>query len=132
MRKLLTKPLIGSFSATAGAVSGTNVYTTQFQPIDSFESYGIQIVWTGTPVATVTIEISMDPVPQLGYSAGNSLPQPVNFDTASSSSVNTSGSTIITYDNIRTNATWIRLKWTNTSGSGTVTSINLVAKGSDV
>lgn len=132
MRKLLSKSLLENFSATAGAVSGSNVYTTEFIPINSFESYGIQIAWTDTPVAIVSIEMSLDPVPPLGYSSGNSMPQPVVFDTAASSSASTVGTSIITYDNIRTNANWIRLKWTNSSDTGTVTSIQLVAKGSMV
>lgn len=128
MRKKLQKDLSSSITA----VSSTTVYTTPFIPIDSLESYGFQIAYSGSPVATVSLEISMDPVPQNNASPGVTPPQPTNYDTAAGSSVSTSGINIITYDNIRTNANWVRLKWTNASSTGTVTSIQLSAKGSDV
>ncbi len=132
MRRNLQRTMLDTFTAPAGVVAGTNVYTTQFQPIDTHISGMIQLAWTGTPVATVTLEISADPVPALGYSSGNKLPQPIVFDTLSGSSQSTSGTNVLTYEILHTDANWIRVKWTNVSGSGVVTSINLVAKGVSV
>jgi len=132
MRKLLQRTMLDTFSAPSGVVTGVAVYTTQFQPIDSFESCMIQLAWTGSPTATVSLEISADAVPPLGYSSGSSLPQPVVFDTLSGSAQSTTGTNVITYEVLHTDAQWIRVKWTNASGAGVVTSIRLVAKGSMV
>lgn len=129
----LQKNLLPSFEssgATDGVVAGTNVYTTQFNPIDSFLSYMIQIAYTGLPVAVVTLEFSADPVPPLGFSLPNSLPQPTVFDVVPGTAQSTTGTQVISYDVVHTDANWVRLKWTNASSTGVVTSINLVAKGS--
>ncbi len=127
----LQKPLLETFTAEDGIVAGTDVYYTQFTPIDSFTSYMMQIAWEGDPVATVELEFSADPVPaNMGYSVPNSLPQPVLFDTVPGTTQTTVDTNIISYDVLKTSANWIRLKWTNESGAGVVVSIQLVAKGS--
>lgn len=130
MRKYLQRNIKGSL----GAVSSTTTYTSAWQTMDYFQTYGIQVVWTGTPTATVSILVSMDPVPPLGtytgVAGGPSTPQPVNYDTATGSAITTVGSNIITYDNVQTAANWVAVQWVNASGTGTITSINLVAKGS--
>lgn len=126
----LQKPLLSTFTAEDGVVAGTNVYYTQFTPIDSFTSYMMQIAWEGEPEATVELEFSADPVPPLGYSVPNSLPQPIFFDTVPGTTQTTVDTNIISYDVVRTSANWVRLKWTNLSGAGVVVSIQLVAKGS--
>lgn len=126
MRKYLQRNLI----AAPIAVSSTTTYTSQWQVMDSFQSYGIQVVWTGTPTASVSLEVSMDPIPSLETFATASAEAPTNSDTVAGSTVAASGINIITYDNIETSANWVRVKWINASGTGTITSVNLVAKGS--
>lgn len=130
MRKYLQRNIKGSL----GAVSSTTTYTSAWQTMDYFQTYGIQIAWTGTPVATVSLLVSMDPVPPLGtftgVAGGPSTPQPVNIDVVTGSAISTSGIPIITYDNLQTAANWIAVQWVNASGTGTINSINLVAKGS--
>lgn len=133
MRKGLSKSMLGSL----GAVSSTTTYSTIFQPVDSFNSYMIQIVWSGSPTATVYLDISADPVPSLAYDAVlDSFPQPTNFDRTLLTGVSTSGVSIITFDisgsDNGSGANWVRLSWVNASGTGTITSINFVGKGAMV
>ena len=128
MRKSLQKSMLGSL----GAVSSTTTYTTAAVPMDAFNGYMIQIVWSGTPTATITLEVSADPIPDLnyGFSGTAALPQPTNYDTVASSSASTTGILIKTYDVTATAGNWVRLKWVNASGTGTITSINFAGKGS--
>lgn len=126
MRKLLTTSILG----TLGAVSSTTTYTTNFIPVDSFNGYMIQIVWTGSPVATISLLESADLVPSAWYDAVlDTVPQPTHSDTVVGSAKSTTGINILTYNVNPTNATWVALKWVNASSSGTITSIQLVAKG---
>lgn len=128
----MRKSLQRSIKGTLGAVSGTTVYTSAWQPIDSFQSYMIQIVWTGTPTATVVLLVSADPVPALETFRPITVAAPTNYDVAANSSTTTAGKTILTYDCIATAANWVGVQWTNASGTGTIQSVNLVAKGSQV
>jgi len=132
---VLQKDLLPSFitsGAVGGAVSGTSVYTSQFQPIESFTSYMIQLAWTGSPDATVTLEFSADPVPPLGYSVPQSLPQPLIYDVVPNTTQSTVGINVISYDVVHTCANWVRVKWTNISGSGVVISMRAAVKGSQI
>jgi len=133
MRKVLSSNLLGSL----GAVTGSNTYLSNWQPIDSFEHYMVQIVFTGTPTATVALVVSADPVP--GHLTPPSENAPVNYDFVSNSQLSTasvsigpSGNYIVTYDVLTSSGNWIAVRWANASGSGTITSINFVGKGSQV
>lgn len=126
MRHAINRSLLGSL----GAVSGTTTYTTIFTPIHSFNSYMIQIAYTGTPTATVTLEVSADTTGNSWYdSTSGTMPQPVVFDTVANSSKSTASVNVLTYDTTASAGNWVRLKWVNASGTGTITSINFVAKG---
>lgn len=95
--------------------------------MDAFDSYMIQIAWTGTPVANVSLLISADHIDDI--IAGQ---QPVVSDIVASSTISTSGKSVITYEVVKTSANWVAVQWANSSGSGTISSINLVAKGAMV
>lgn len=126
MKKYLQRSLKGSL----GAVSSTTTYRSLYQPIDSFEKYMIQIVWTGTPTATVTLQVSADPILPLESYSTLDAAAPVNVDTVSSSSSSTVGVNILTYEVLGSSGNWIGVKWVNASGTGTITAINFVGKGS--
>ncbi len=133
MRKVLSHSLLGSL----GAVSGSTIYRSTWQPIDSFDHYMVQVVWTGTPTAQVSLLVSADPVSS-GYVAQD-VAAPKNYDIQQSSTVNTttvplspSGQYIITYDVTVTSGNWAAVQWVNGSGSGTITAINFVGKGAQV
>lgn len=128
MKKYIQRNL----APTSIAVSGTNTYTSLWQTVDSFNTYGIQINWSGTPAAVVNILTSMDPIPDLFTFEPMSSAAPQHYDVSTGSSISTSGINVITYDNVSTAANWIAVQWVNSSGTGTITSINLVAKGAQV
>lgn len=126
MKKYLQRNLKGSLST----VTGTNTYRSLWQTIDSFEKYMIQIAYTGAPSGTVTLSVSADPIPSLETFPNQDAVAPVNFDTVTNSSTSTDGKNIITYEVLATAGNWISVQWANTSGTGTITSINFVGKGS--
>lgn len=125
MKKYLQRSIKGSL----GAVSGTNTYTSVFQPIDSFEKYMIQIAWTGTPTANITLLVSADPVPSL-QTIDLATYVPTVTDTVLNSTQATAGINVVTYEITATSGNWVALKWVNASGTGTITSVNFVGKGS--
>lgn len=134
MRKHLSRSLLGSL----GAVVGPSLHKSLWQPIDSFESYIVQVVFTGSPVGNMSLLVSADPV-DLGN--GENIPTiaPVNYDKVSNSqiamaSVTTgpSGSFIVTYEVVKSSGNWIAVYFELGSGSGVITSINFVGKGSMV
>lgn len=128
MRKVIQRNL----APAPISVSSTNVYTSLWQPMDSFQSYMIQVVWSGTPSATLAVLVSSDPIPQLETFEPLSSAAPHNYDVSSGSTANAAGRNIVTYDCIQTAANWVAVQWTNVSGTGTITSINFVAKGSQI
>lgn len=133
MRKLLRVPLVVPTAPVA--VTGVETYTTPFIPIESFDSFGMQIAFTGSPVATVTLEFSFDPVPYNPGQAPYDTPlQPVVFDTIPGTSVATASVSngVISYDVLHSSASWVRVKWVNASGTGSITSIQSTYKGAQV
>lgn len=133
MKKSLSRNLIGSL----GAVSGATTYQSLWQPVDDLNHYMIQVVWTGTPTATVALMTSADPI-EFGYVPLSAL-APTNYDYKSGTTVSTTGVTLspsgkymITYEIVTSTGNWISVQWTNTSGSGTISSINFAGTGSQV
>lgn len=101
--------------------------------VNQLYDLSIQAMWTGAPVGTFTIEVSNDIVP-IKPIVGNPVgPDPaanvVNWSTYTGSAVLTTGTSgnwmwitqLAPYK-------WVRLKYTATSGTGTVTA-NFFAKG---
>lgn len=133
MRKILNYEFVSPQAPVD--IADVQLYTTEFIPVDSFNSYGFQLAFTGSPVGTVTVEFSFDDVPFDYKQVGASPPfQPTVFDTVPNTTIDTStvSTGVITLDVLETNATWIRLKWDNTSGSGTITSLRAVLKGKQI
>lgn len=126
----MKKYLQRSIKGTLGAVSGTTTYTSLWQPIDSFEKYMIQIAWTGTPVADVSLLVSADPIPSLESFGSIAVIAPVVTDEVKDSETSTTGINVLTYENMATSGNWVALRWVNASGTGTITSVNFVGKGS--
>ena len=133
MRKILTNSLLGEL----GIVEDANVYISPWQKIDSFNSYSIQVTFTGTPVANVSLVVSDDPIGNRNVDW--KIQSPTNYDYVSGSTIDSStvplgpsGKYIITYEILKTSGTWVALYWNNSSGDGVITSINFVGKGSQV
>ena len=108
------------------AVSGTGVYVSDAIPIASFNVYAFQVIFTGSPTATVSVEQSCAPYTPDYLSPGVPHPQPTSWTT-----VNTSSAAPANYlFQVSSSAVnWVRFKWTNTSGTGTITAVYFVAKG---
>lgn len=133
MKKSLSRNLIGTLSS----VSGAAIYQSLWQPIDDLNHYMIQVVWSGTPVADVSLVISADPI-EFGYVPLATL-APTNYDFKSGTTIATSGvvlspsgSYMITYEVTTSDENWVSVYWSNASSSGTITSINFSGKGSQV
>lgn len=133
MKKTLSRNLQGAFTSA----SSTTTYTSLWQPINSFEKYMIQVVWTGTPTANVSLVVSADPIPSLETFATAAAVAPTNYDTVSGSvtaatsvTISPSGSYIITYEVVASSANWVAVRWVNASSTATISAINFVGKGS--
>ncbi len=133
MKKILFRDLKGDIST----ISGSATFLSLWQPLDAFEKYMIQVVYTGSPVASVSLVVSADKVLPLWDYASTAAAAPINYDTVSSSVISTasvslspSGSYIITYEVVASAASWVAVRIVNASGSGVVSAINFVGKGS--
>lgn len=110
----LNTPIIPS-----AAMTTTTTITSQVIDMNSCESVAFQPVWTGTPTGTFIIQISLD------YKPSNDPTKPLNAGTwdtlAASISNNPAGSSGHTYIPIYASCgAYIRLSYTNVSGSGTL------------
>jgi hypothetical protein len=101
------------------AAMGVATITTEAVPLDHIYGYSVQLVWTGTPVGTFTLEASNDS-PGTGVQPGNWTP--TNWDAISGASKAAGGAagshmwdiTVAMYK-------WVRIKYVGTGSSGTVT-----------
>lgn len=102
------------------AVSSTNTYTSNPYPLRGAMVYAIQAVWSGTPAGNFKLQGSCD--------AGS----PSNWTdlTTTTAAGGAVGSKI--WDGHGTQPTgisWVRVSYTNSSSTGSIDAINLVAKG---
>lgn len=113
----------------AGAISlGASATTGAFYVAQAF-GYSIQIVWTGAPVGTFTLEVSNDAGPNEPYLTPTN-PGVVNWSTYTGSAVAAGGGTgVWTWDVTLSSVRWVRLVYTRTSGTGSLTSVKLNPKG---
>lgn len=90
--------------------------------LDQIYGLSISLVWTGSPVGTLTLEASNDIV-----TAGNT--QPTNWDTITGSTLAITGADHVTYNINGSFYKYIRVKYTKTSGTGTITVAVMEIKG---
>jgi len=88
--------------------------------------YSIQAIFTGSPVGTLKLQGSSDPVPDANFSAAN-YPV-VNWTDIAGSSNSVTGAGTIAYDVSRSAYSWVRAIYTPTSGTGTIT-VQFFTKG---
>lgn len=115
---------------SASAMTSTNTLTSTSTPLDQAVGCAIQVVWTGTPNGTFKLQASDDkPSRQTQTSSGG--PDTItNWTDITDSSYTIAGTagdymwniTDVMYRNIR-------LVYTNTSGTGTLTVAQIVVKG---
>lgn len=96
---------------TAGSMTGTTTLTSSVVDIRWFDNVGIQCNWTGTPTGTFYIDVSLDYT--AGQNAGNWTTIPVVPGPAPAGAAGTAY-----VDVIQTAAAYIRLRYTNATGTG--------------
>lgn len=116
----------------AQAISGTTVYTTAWVNVSSLKDVMIQLAWTGTPAGNITLEYSADPAYPVSVTSNRTDlgGAPQIYMTRASSTValgGAAGSTSYEIPNIA--CTFIRVKITMSSSSGTVTQCSISGKG---
>ncbi len=109
---------------SAVSVSSTSTYYSTATEVRQFENVSYQLVWSGTPTGTFTVWVSNLVAPSLvndtdwiSLTLATAISQPAG--SASKYSVDLSSLPFY----------WVRLKYVNASGSGTITAY-LVGKGS--
>lgn len=119
------KDFMRSFNIIAlGAMSGTATITSAASSIQTLDDVGVQLSWTGSPVGNFQIQISADYDP-VTKTAGVWTPMLFNYWNGATfiPSVNlpTSEDSPYYIDMAWLSAPWIRVSYTNTSGSGVLT-----------
>lgn len=102
-------------------------YTSPPIPMDQKVGVNIQAIWTSTPVGTFKLQTSLSYQP--GGSIGNSPPVAGTWDDFPSSSQSSSGVNSCTWNISDAFFRWIRVVYTSTSGSGTLSTLLAEVKG---
>lgn len=101
------KKLLPSYPIIAnGVMTGTNTIASTPTSVMNQDAIGIQVSWTGTPVGTITVQVSTDNVtyntltfdPVLEQPAGSASGYYINLDSAA--------------------FFWVKISYTNASGVG--------------
>lgn len=95
--------------------------------VDHAWGYAIQVVITGTATGTVKLQGSCDPGPNANFQAAND-PYVVDWTDIANSSQPVTGAGTVTYDVVKTAYPWVRVVYTASSGTGTI-SARYNAKG---
>jgi hypothetical protein len=106
-----------------------NTVTSQWVAVDSFETFGFQVVFSAAPTTcTISMDYSLDPVaPLQALNASGTLPQPTNSFNDTTNTYAAGGKTVAIIDAHINNgiicANWVRLRIVATSGTGTASII---------
>lgn len=106
-------------------MSGTNVITSLQSSVEFVDNVGLELVWTGTPVGNFQVQVSADYAPNEKI-AGNWVPLLFTYwnGTVFVTSYNIPTALLSPYyiDITLTSAPWVRVQYTNISGTGTLNS----------
>ena len=95
-----------------------SLITSKISNIEFLDNIGIQLVWTGTPTGTFSVELSVDyQQDQQGNVLNAGTWTPMTF---SSTPVASGAAGNIYIDINQISAPWMRVKYTKTSGTGTL------------
>lgn len=111
----------------ASSINSNGVY------LDQLATYAIQAVWTGSPIGSLKLQISCDAVPPLFSPTGsstvtNAAANVVNWSDYTGSTVAVSGAGNWAWKVDISGEFWVRLVYTESSGSGTL-NVNFTGKG---
>lgn len=107
----------------------TSSFNTDAVNLISIYAYSIQVVWSGsgTPIGIFSLQGSND---SGDIGSGQGVSQPVNFTPITNSPQSISGNTgSILYDITECSYRWVRLVYTATSGTATITDATMNTKG---
>jgi len=122
---LLSYPTI-----SAGTMTGTSVLTSTVTNIQYLDNVGVQFTWSGSPVGNFQIQVSADYAADINNNvtnAGNWAPLLFTYWNGTifvtSYNIPTSLGSPIYMDLDLLSAPWIRVQYTNTSSTGTLTAV---------
>lgn len=100
------------------AVTGVNTYSSAPVNILNLDNIGIQANFTGTPTGTLSVEVSLD----YKQTDQGEVLNPGHWVAVSSSttSIVSASPTSVYYDLNQLSSPWVRLTYSNSSGSGTL------------
>lgn len=105
---------------TNGAMSSTNQINSVVQNVQNFDNLGLEVVWTGTPTGTLTVNGAVNnPYPN-PYSETNPIPSQnsLTFDPSLAQPSGSGGGYIVNLNQFPW--PWIQVQYINSSGSGTL------------
>jgi hypothetical protein len=122
--------LLSYKTINSGTMTGTSTLTSDVTDIRFLDDIGVQMIWTGSPVGNFQIQVSADYAP--GKEVGSGPANPGNWTPltltywngvafVTSTSVPTTYGPPYYFDLVLLSAPWIRVVYTNTSGSGVLT-----------
>lgn len=101
---------------TAGAMAGN--LTSAVSNIEFYDNIGIELVFTGTPTGTFSVEVSIDYVQDQNGNVTNAGTWTALSLGATPAATGAAGSIYIDINQM--SAPWIRVKYTATSSTGTL------------
>jgi hypothetical protein len=123
--QLLKYPII-----TAGAMTGTSTLTSAVTNITYLDNIGLQFDWTSSPVGTFAVQVSTNYYQDdQGNVTNAGTWVPLTFTywngtiNVTATSIPTSVGTPIYLDLALLSAPWIRVQYTNSSSTGTLTAV---------
>lgn len=103
----------------------------EMQPIwlGHIVNYGIQIFFTGTPGGNFKLQVSNDPGHPNSQSDEEKVEGVDHWTDVADSAFTVSAAGDVYWDVQNSGSEWVRVVWTQTSGSGTITSARCKVKG---
>lgn len=94
--------------------------------LENLDRFSIQAAWTGTPSGTFRLQFSDD-----SGDPDQGVPTITNWtdDTDSVTTITAGAGSPLRFNWEGIGARWVRVQWQNSSGTGTLTSLRISAKG---
>jgi len=121
MRTIRVEDILGGTTSMADDINGTPI------DISHLNNVAVHLVWTGTPTGTWRLQVSNDKVPAGVDKNSIAYSNLTWIDADTQAGGGAAGSKLFTLTN--TGAKWVTVMWDDTSGTGTVTTATMHAKG---
>lgn len=113
---------------SSGSMTGTSTINSDPFWIGHAAGYCVQAVWTGTPNGAFKLQASIDPVEPSPNNSNE--PTITNWEDVADSSYSVTGAAgSYTWNVSNAFYRWVRVVYTNTSSTGTLTSVRYNTKG---